>query len=72
MRSILGIILVIGGIVLGYFGFRKLDDNKADVKIGNLEISASDKKGSTDAWVMMGAGAVAVIGGAVLLARKGS
>lgn len=70
MRSTLGIVLVIGGIVLGYFGFRKLDDNKADVKIGNLEISASDKKGSTDAWIMLGAGAVAVIGGSVLLARK--
>lgn len=72
MRSILGIVLVIGGIVLGYFGFRKLDDNKADVKIGNLEISASDKKGATDAWIMLGAGAVAVIGGSVLLARKSS
>jgi hypothetical protein len=72
MRSLLGIVLLIGGIVLGYFGFRKLDDNKADIKIGDLEISAKDKKGSTDAWIMMGAGAVAIIGGSVMMARKSS
>jgi hypothetical protein len=66
----LGIILLLGGIVLGYFGYQKLDQNKAEVKIGDLELSAKDKDNTTAAYIMMGAGAVALIGGAVLLARK--
>lgn len=71
MRSILGIVLLVGGILLGYFGYQKLDDNKADVKIGDLEITAKDKDNTTGAYIMMGAGIVAIIAGAVTLARKG-
>ncbi len=69
---IIGVILLIGGIILGYFGYQKLDENKADVKIGDLELSAKDKGNSTSAYIMMGAGVVALIGGAVMLSRKSS
>jgi hypothetical protein len=69
---IIGVILLIGGILLGYFGYQKLDKNKADVKIGDLELSAKDEGNTTSAYVMMGAGVVALIGGAVMLARKSS
>lgn len=69
---IIGVILLIGGILLGYFGYQKLDENKADVKIGDLELSAKDKGNTTSAYIMMGAGVIAVIGGAVMLARKSS
>lgn len=71
MRSILGIVLLVGGILLGYFGYQKLDNNKADIKIGDLEITAKDKENTTGAYIMMGAGIVAIIAGAVTLARKG-
>ncbi|NII24309.1 DUF3185 family protein [Pseudoflavitalea sp. X16] len=71
MRSILGIVLLVGGILLGYFGYQKLDNNKADIKIGDLEITAKDKENTTGAYIMMGAGVVAIIAGAVTLARKG-
>lgn len=70
MRSILAIVLLLGGIVLGYFGYQKLEDNKADVKIGDLEITAKDKGNTTGAYIMMGAGVVGLIAGAVMLARK--
>lgn len=69
---IIGVILLIGGILLGYFGYQKLDKNKAEVKIGDLELSAKDEGNTTTAYVMMGAGVVALIGGAVMLARKSS
>lgn len=67
---ILGIILLVGGILLGYFGYRKYDDNKANVKIGDLEITAKDQGNTTTAYVMMGAGIVSILVGAVLLSRK--
>lgn len=69
---IIGILLIIGGLVLGYFGYQKTDDNKKEVKIGNLELSAKDKEGSANGWIMLGAGGVAIIAGAVMLSRKGS
>ena len=72
MRSILGIVLIVGGIILGYFGYQKIDDNKADVKIGDLELSAKDKKGSSNGWIILGGGVVAIIAGSVMMSRKGS
>ncbi|AXY76889.1 DUF3185 family protein [Paraflavitalea soli] len=67
---ILGILLIVGGILLGYFGYQKYDDNKANIKIGDLELSAKDKGNTTTGYVMMGAGVVALIVGAVMLSRK--
>ncbi|WP_276480799.1 DUF3185 family protein [Paraflavitalea pollutisoli] len=69
---ILGVLLLIGGILLGYFGYQKFDDNKAGVKIGDLEITAKDESKTTSGYIMMGAGVVAIIAGAVMLSRKGS
>lgn len=69
---ILGVILLIGGILLGYFGYQKLDSNKAEVKIGDLEISAKDENSTTSAYIMMGGGVIAIVAGAVMLSRKSS
>ena len=70
MRKIIGIIVIIGGIVLGYFGYDKLQDSKAGIKIGDLELSATDSKNETNAYLMIGGGAVALLAGAIILARK--
>lgn len=67
---VLGVILLVGGILLGYLGFQKYNENKANIKIGDLELTAKDKNNTTVAWFMIGAGVVAVIGGVALLARK--
>ena len=72
MRSLLGILLIIGGIVLGYFGYNKLQDNKADIKIGDLEITAKDNNNTTTAWVMIGGGVLALIAGAFTLGKRTS
>lgn len=69
---ILGVILLIGGILLGYFGYQKFDNNKAGVKIGDLEITAKDESNTTTAYIMMGGGVIAIVAGAVLLSRKAS
>lgn len=72
MRSLIGILLIVGGIVLGYFGYNKLNDNKADVKIGDLEITAKDGSNTTAAWTMIGGGVIALIAGALTLGKKTS
>jgi uncharacterized membrane protein YidH (DUF202 family) len=69
MRAI-GILLVIGGLLLGYFGYEKYNENKANIKIGDLELTAKDKNNTTIAYIMMGGAVVALIVGAVVLSRK--
>lgn len=71
MRSIIGIVLILGGLALGYFGYEKMQDNKAGVKIGNLEISASNNTEQTNAWIMIIGGGVCIIAGAIIVSKKG-
>jgi len=44
MRKIIGIIAIIGGAVLGYFGYDKLQDSKAGIKIGELELEEAERE----------------------------
>ena len=70
MKKLLPIILIIGGLALGYFGFAKLDDSSAGISIGKLEIKAEDKDSSAMAYVMIGLGVLLVAGGAMQVGKK--
>lgn len=72
MNTIIGILLIAGGIFLGYMGFQKLDESKADVKIGPIEISAQNKESKAGGYLMLGGGILAVVVGAVVMGRKKS
>ncbi|HMQ59714.1 MAG TPA: hypothetical protein PKE06_03550 [Flavilitoribacter sp.] len=70
MRKNIGILLMVLGIALGIYGFTKLDDNKADIRIGDLELSAEDKGGINQAYVLLGLGALGLLAGAVAVSRR--
>jgi len=70
MKKILPIILILGGLALGYFGFTKLDNSSTGVEIGNLEIKAEDKESSGMAYIMIGLGIALIVGGAAQVGRK--
>lgn len=70
MNKPLGIILIIGALVLGYLGYTKLDNSKADVKIGDLEISASDGKSKQESYIYFGLAAVALVAGLMISRGK--
>lgn len=70
MNTIIGVLLIAGGIFLGYMGFQRVDESKADVKIGPIEISAQDKESKTGGYLMLGGGILAVVAGAVIMSRK--
>jgi hypothetical protein len=69
MKQTIGIILVIAALAFGYFGYTKMENSKAGIKIGDLEISASDKSSNNEAYILIALGAVSLIGGFVMLSK---
>ena len=69
MKQTVGIILLIAALALGYLGFDKMQNSKAGIKIGDLEISATDKTSNESAYLLLGLGAVCLLGGIVMISR---
>jgi len=69
MKQTIGVILVIAALALGYLGYTKMQNSKAGIKIGDLEISATDNSSSKEAYIYFGLGAVCLIGGMVMLSK---
>lgn len=72
MKQTFGIILIIAALALGYLGYDKMQNSKAGIKIGDLEISASNKTSSESAYLLLGLGAVCLLGGLVMITRSKS
>lgn len=72
MKQTIGIILIIAALALGYLGYDKMQNSKAGIKIGDLEISASNKTSNESAYLLLGLGAVCLLGGLVMITRSKS
>lgn len=70
MKRTIGILLLVAGIALGIYGFTKYDRNTADVKIGDLEISAGDEGGQRQSYTLFILAGIGVIAGIALLSSK--
>lgn len=66
----LKIYLHILGLGLGYFGFTSINENTKSLEIGNLELTAQKDSESTFVYLLLGAGAIFLIGGVVGLTKK--
>jgi hypothetical protein len=69
MNKIIGIVLVVVGIVFGVLAFQKHDANSADLKIGNLELSA-EKKSDSSEYIFWGLAGSALVAGLVAFMKK--
>ncbi len=69
MKKILGILLIVGAIVLGYFGVEKWNDSSKSLSIGKLEVSAEKTSERNMAYFFLG-GAVALLVGGILVLKK--
>jgi hypothetical protein len=70
MKQSVGIILIIVALVLGYFGYDKMQNSKAGIKIGDLEISATDKSSNERSYVLFGLAAISLVGGIVMVSKN--
>ena len=70
MKSIIGIILIAGAVILGYLGITNLQKSSKSVEILGVEITAEDNKGKEIAYVEIGVAIITLIGGIYLLGQK--
>lgn len=70
MKRVIGIILIIGAIVLGYLGISELNSSTSSVDILGVEITAQDEGAKEMAYVKIGLGVAALIAGVYLVGQK--
>lgn len=67
--KILGILLIVAGLALGIYGITLFGDSSASVDVLGVELGVEDNDMKTQAFLYIGLGAAALIGG-VFLAKK--
>lgn len=70
MKRTIGILLLVAGIIVAIYGFTKFDRNTSGIEIGDVEISAGDKSGQQQAYILIGVGAIAAIAGGIMLGSR--
>jgi len=63
-KKIIGIILIIGSLLLGYFGINKIEENNANIKFFDLNIDVSNESGKELGYIYLGV-AVLVFGAGI-------
>jgi len=70
MQKVICLILIIVAAALGYFGFKNLNEKKAEVKIGDVKITAKESDTKTKGYAFLGGAAICLIAGVVMVSRK--
>lgn len=68
--KIIGSLLLVASIALGYFGITKISDNTAAIKIVNIEINLSDKEEKQKGYLCLGIAALLFVGGMYAITKK--
>ena len=66
----MGILLIIGSLVMGYFGYNKVASSGASVEVLGIEIDASNKSSQEQGYLLMGLGLAVFVGGIYVSGKK--
>ncbi len=69
IQKIVGIVLLIGGLYLGYSGYRQFQDSTHSAEILGVELKANDKSGQQGGIIQLVIAAV-LLGGGIYWIRK--
>ncbi|WP_130733602.1 hypothetical protein [Flavobacterium sp. J27] len=61
--KIIGTLLIVLSIYVGYLGANKVADSTAEVKFLGIEIDASNESGQTQGFIFLGLAAALFVGG---------
>ena len=67
--KVMGIILIIASIALGYIGVNKISDSQASVEVLDIEMEATDQSGKQQGYIYTGLAVVLFIGGIYVLRK---
>ena len=70
MKKAIGVILIVAALVLGYLGVNGLSESSQSVELLGMEITAEDGSAKQNAYIELGLGVVALVGGLYLLGQK--
>ena len=69
-NKIIGMVLIVASIALGYMGITKISDNNAAIKIVNIEINVADEGEQQKGYLYLGVAALLFAGGLYTLTKK--
>lgn len=67
MNKVLGAVLIIAGLALGYFGFNKMSESTKSLNLLGLKIEASDQSEKQQGYIFLGLGIILLVGGVYTL-----
>ena len=70
MKAIIGIILIVAALVLGYLGVNQIKESANSVEVLGIELSAEDKGGKETGYIELALGVAALAGGVYLVSKK--
>ena len=70
MKQIIGIILIVAALFLGYLGINQVQESANSVEVLGVELSAEDKGGKETGYIQLALGVVALVGGIYLVSKK--
>ena len=70
MKTVIGILLIVAALFLGYLGVNQVQKSANSVEVLGIELSAEDKGGKETGYLELGLGVVALAGGIYLLGKK--
>lgn len=68
--KVIGIILILASIALGYIGITKISNNNKSVEVLNLEVDVSNNAGKEQGYIYLGASVLLFIGGIYSMNKK--
>jgi len=70
MKKIIGIILIIVSLYLGYTGITTYSNSGKSLKLGKLELSAENQKKQSTAYMYLGLAILAFAGGVFVIKKN--
>ncbi|GLR15719.1 hypothetical protein [Portibacter lacus] len=70
MKKIIGIVLIVLAVVLGYMGYNQVAESTASAEILGVELTASDEGGQMQGYILLGLGVISLLSGIYLMGKK--
>lgn len=70
VTKIIGILLIVGSLFMGYTGIQKVSNSSASVEILGAELDVSNNSGKEQGYIYLGLAVIMLGGGLYLLSKK--